>query len=230
MTHLKENQIAPFGNITSDIIVRAAKQFGTPIYLYDESVIIQKCKDVLAMPNAFGLTARYAMKANANRALLQLIRDQGLHLDCSTLNEARRAHMAGISYEKIMLTSQEVPLEEDRIELESMILEGLTYNICSLRQLELIADFAVKNDKPMSIRINPGVGAGESVTRNTGDKYSSFGIHLANIEKTLKLINEKGVFINQVHVHIGSGGDPELWCENIDRELTIMEKYFPNAE
>ncbi|NQT27426.1 diaminopimelate decarboxylase [candidate division KSB1 bacterium] len=216
--------------MTTESIVKASGQFSTPIYLYDETVILQKCKDVLSMPNAHGLTVRYAMKANANRALLQLITERGLHLDSSTLNEVCRAHRAGITYDKIMLTSQEVPLGKDREDLESMILEGLTYNICSLQQLDLIAEFAVLNQKPMSIRINPGVGAGESVTRNTGDKYSSFGIHLANIDKVIQKVNETGLVINQVHVHIGSGGDPEMWRDNIDRELEITENYFPNAK
>ena len=222
--------MTPFGNMTAEVVVKSANRFGTPLYLYDESVILQKCRDVLSMPNAFGMTVRYAMKANANRALLQLITKQDLHLDCSTLNEVRRAHAAGISYNKMMLTSQEVPRERDRRDLESMIKKGLSYNVCSLLQLELIADFAVKHNVSLSIRINPGVGAGESVTRNTGDKYSSFGIHLANMDKTLRIIKEKGLLINQVHVHIGSGGDPELWRENIDRELAITEKYFPDAE
>jgi diaminopimelate decarboxylase len=230
MTLLKNGHIAPFGNMTVDVVVKACEQFGTPFYLYDESVLLQKCRDVLSMPNAFGLTARYAMKANANRTLLRLITNQGLHLDCSTLNEVRRAHSAGISYNKMMLTTQEVPLEKDRTDLESMILEELTYNICSLRQLDLIAEFAVRNDKPMSIRINPGVGAGESVTRNTGDKYSSFGIHLANMDKVIQKMNETRLIFNQVHVHIGSGGDPEMWRDNIDRELDITEKYFPDVQ
>ncbi|MBN2103300.1 diaminopimelate decarboxylase [bacterium] len=230
MTHLNTDHLTPFGRVTSETIVRAAEQFGTPVYLYDEAVVVRKCQDALNMPNAYGLTVRYAMKANSNRALLQLINNQGLSLDCSTLNEVRRAHTAGIACDRMMLTSQEVPAGKDRQDLETMIREGLVYNICSLRQLKLIADFSVKHDQPMSIRINPGVGAGESVTRNTGDKYSSFGIHMANIEKALDVIHEKGFRINQVHVHIGSGGDPDMWRENIDRELMITEKYFPDAE
>lgn len=230
MTHLKDGHITPFGNLTTDKIVETASQFGTPVYLYDESVILQKSGEVLNMPNAFGMTARYAMKANANRTLLRLITDQGLHLDCSTLNEVRRALLAGIPHDRIILTSQEVPTGEDRKDLEFMIQNGLTYNVCSIRQLDLITDFAVQNRAPLSIRINPGVGAGESVTRNTGDKYSSFGIHLANIDTVTQKIQNAGLRVDQVHVHIGSGGDPDMWRENIDRELEIAEKYFPDAK
>ncbi|MBN1780280.1 diaminopimelate decarboxylase [bacterium] len=230
MTQLKDSHIAPFGNVSAENLCRIAEMHPTPFYLYDEAIIVQKCRDVLSMPNAFGLTARYAMKANSGKALLQLIGAQGLMLDCSTLNEVRRARQAGIAFDRMMLTSQEVPLGDDRKDLESMLLEGLAYNACSIAQLQHAADFAVKNKIPLSIRINPGVGAGESVTRNTGDKYSSFGIHLANMDKITALIHEKKLTINQVHVHIGSGGDPEMWRDNIDRELEITEKYFPDAE
>ncbi|MBN2343972.1 MAG: diaminopimelate decarboxylase [Deltaproteobacteria bacterium] len=229
MTWLKNHQISPFGKVTTDVVVRAGQEFGTPHYLYDESVIVEKCSQVLAMPNAFGLTARYAVKANASRALIQLIHAQGMHFDMSTLNEARRVFLAGVPWDKMMLTSQEIPEGQNRTDIESMIQSGLTYNVCSLRQLELIADFASKNRIPLAMRINPGVGAGESVTRNTGDKYSSFGIHLANMDKAMDVVKAKGLLIRQVHVHIGSGGDPDMWRENIDRELEITEKYFPDA-
>ena len=226
----KIESISGFGNVTSEIIVRAAKEFGTPVYLYDESVILQKCKEVLEMPNAYGLRVRYAMKANPNRALLQLITGQSLDIDAGSLNEVRRAHMAGVDYSRIMLTSQEVPLNEDRKDLEEMIKSGLKYNVCSLRQLEQIADFASENNIPLSMRVHPGVGSGESSTRNTGDKYSCFGVHLTNIEEAMEFSRQKGVIFDQIHVHIGSGGDPEKWRENVDTELDFVEKYFPDAE
>ena len=135
------------GAVTTDTILAAVKEFGSPLYLYDEKTIVEKCQQVQNMPHAFGLTVRYAMKANSSKALLQLIERQGLFFDVSTLNEARRAHFAGTPYSKMMLTTQEVPQENDRTDLEKMILSGLKYNVCSLRQLELIANFANKNRK-----------------------------------------------------------------------------------
>ena len=218
------------GPVTPQLIAETAKKFGTPVYLYDEKEIISKCGQMLSMPNAFGLQVRYAMKANSNRTLLRVITEQGLDLDLSSLNEGRRALRAGIPCLRMMLTSQEVPSGKDRKDLEAMIRDGLTYTVCSIRQLEMIADFASRNHVPLSIRVNPGVGAGESVTRNTGDKYSSFGIHLANLQKAIDLAKSKGLVFRQVHVHIGSGGDPRMWRENIDRELDILERFFPDAE
>jgi diaminopimelate decarboxylase len=216
--------------VTANIILSAIENFGSPLYLYDAKAIVEKCSQVKKMPHAFGLTVRYAIKANSSRVLLQLVEQQGLEFDVSTLNEARRAHYAGIPFSKMMLTTQEVPLEKNRTDLESMILAGLKYNVCSLRQLNLITDFAIQNNIKLSMRVHPGSGTGESATRNTGDEYSSFGVHLSNVEEAMSIADNRGLVFNQVHVHIGSGGNPKVWRENVDRELGFVERYFPNAD
>ena len=217
-------------SVSSERIAAAAEQFGTPLYLYDEQTILNKCHDLLKMPNAFGLRVSYAMKANSNRALLQIITGLGIDLDVSSLNEAKRAHSAYIPYSRMMLTSQEIPLGEERRDLEDAMIHGLKYNACSLRQLDLISEFAAEHSLPLTIRIHPGIGSGESVTRNTGDKYSCFGIHLNDLENAVTFAADKGVIFDEAHVHIGSGGDPKEWRENIDRELAFVESSLPDVK
>lgn len=219
-----------FGRVTPAQIVQAAARFGTPLYLYDEAHIIARCQELLRMPNAYGLEVRYAMKANPCLGLLQVIGRQGLGIDASSINEAKRARVAGISCSRIMLTTQDVPLGNDRTTLEDMLREGMTYNICSLRQLQLILPFLNQHRAKIALRINPGVGTGESVTRNTGDKYSSFGIHLAQLDSVKHLLSTSKVRIEHVHAHIGSGGDPQVWRDNIDRMLLLTDQHFPDAK
>jgi diaminopimelate decarboxylase len=217
------------GGIRAADAARAASAFGTPLYIYDERTIRGKCREVMGMPNAFGIEPRFAMKANSSKAILQLVRQEGFGIDASSMNEARRARASGFPLSRIMLTTQEVPLGRDRMDLEVMTREGLKYNVCSLTQLRLAADFAVRMGIPLSMRVHPGMGSGESSTRNTGDKYSCFGVHLTDLDAALRLAREKGVVFDCVHVHIGSGGDPEKWRENVDRELGILERSFPDA-
>jgi diaminopimelate decarboxylase len=221
-------RLAPWGSVTTEHVLAAAK-VGTPAYIYDEAQIVQHCRNILGMPNAYGIEPRFAMKANSSRAILQLVAREGLGIDASSLNEARRAHVAGLAYSRIMLTTQEVPLGQDRRDLEAMLHDGLRYNICSQRQLDLVADFAAANQIALSMRVHPGVGSGESATRNTGDKYSCFGIHLSILESLLASARNKGVCIDGIHVHIGSGGDPEAWRANIDLELSFVERFFPDV-
>ena len=224
------NRLNDFSILEAAVFTRISEDYGTPVYVYDESVIRKRCRQCLDMPNAFGLTVRYAMKANSNRALLKIITGTGLHIDASSLNEVIRAGMAGVSYDKILLTTQEVPTGKARAKLEELMLLGLKYNVCSLRQLRLIADFSAENEIDLGIRIHPGVGSGESVTRNTGDDYSCFGVHLSDITEAFEYANEKGLKFKHIHEHIGSGGDSEKWRQNIDLELSIIEQHFPDAE
>ncbi|MCL2227455.1 MAG: hypothetical protein FWB97_07495 [Oscillospiraceae bacterium] len=227
---MENTRLNEFSKLSSDLAARAVKEFGSPIYIYDESLILKRCQECLDMPHAYGLTVRYAMKANPNRTLLKIITGAGLHLDASSLNEVLRAHMAGVPYEKIMLTTQEAYEGEDMALLEKLLLDGLKYNVCSLRQLYLIGDFACKNYIEPGIRIHPGVGSGESATRNTGDDYSCFGIHLSDLDEALKYAWGKWIKFKHVHVHIGSGADSEMWRQNIDLELGIIEKHFKETD
>ena len=224
------NRLNDFSTIDTAAVVKAAEEFGTPLYVYDEGLILEQCKKCLDMPNAFGITVRYAMKANSNRTLLKIISGAGLQIDASSLNEVIRANLAGVPFADIMLTTQEIHVGSAREKLEELMLLGMKYTVCSLRQLRLIGDFAAANGITPAIRIHPGVGSGESATRNTGDDYSCFGIHLSDISEANEYAGEKGIVFRHIHEHIGSGGDPELWRQNIDVELGIIEKHFPEAE
>jgi len=219
-----------FSNFDSKAAASAAEQFCTPVYVYDEALILERCRECIEMPQAYGLIVRYAMKANSNRRLLKLITDAGLHLDASSLNEVKRANLAEIPYERIMLTTQEVHVGKERDTLEKLLLGGLKYNACSLYQLQLIGEFAATNNIDVGIRIHPGIGSGESATRNTGDDYSCFGIHLSDISEAHKLAEKFGLKFMHIHVHIGSGADTKMWRQNIDLLLGIIDEHFPDAD
>jgi len=77
------------------------------------------------------------MKANSNKALLQIITGQGINLDASSLNKVRRAVAAGIKPDRIIMTSQEVPEDDDRCELEELILR--ISNIIFVRYVNCIS-------------------------------------------------------------------------------------------
>jgi diaminopimelate decarboxylase len=215
------------GTITSDDIPDAVSIAGqTPLYLYDERLIIDKCSDIKKMPNEFGFSPRYAMKANSTKALFQPIVERGFGIDASSMNEAERVHLGGVPYAKTMLTTQEVPEGRERKRLEMMMLGGLRYNACSVRQFNLISDFVAMQKIPISIRIHPGKGgSGESVTRDTASPYSCFGIQISELEGVLEIAKKKKVIIDGVHEHIGSGGSPEKWRASIDGFLGIVSSY-----
>ena len=93
---------------TSDSHLNAfAEEHGTPLYVHDENSYRRYGREALEAPNAFGLSVRYAMKANSHRAILGIFDSMGIGIDASSYYEVRRALAAGIAPHKIQLSSQE---------------------------------------------------------------------------------------------------------------------------
>ena len=95
--------------LNNELCEKAAQDFGTPVYIYSQAEIKKSCSEVLAFPNAFGLTVRYALKANPLKAFLKIADSLGVHFDASSEFEAARCLAAGIAPEKIQLTAQQFP-------------------------------------------------------------------------------------------------------------------------
>ena len=87
----------------------------------------------------------------------------------------------------------------------------MKFNVCSLRQFELIRDTAKTQNIKLCVRVHPGKGTGESNSRNTGDEYSCFGVHLRDLRCMLESAKEDKIEFDEVHIHVGSGGKVEQW-------------------
>lgn len=197
------------------------ERFGTPCYVYDRSTLEAAARRALAFPHAFGLTVRYALKANSNHAVLKLFRDLELHVDASSDPEVERALRIGFAPERIMLTSQ-VPSRR----LEELVGRGVLYTACSLHQLDRFGGTFPGRD--VTIRVNPGLGSGSSNRVNTGGPASSFGIWHEYLSDALALAKRHRVTIRGLHTHIGSGNDPAVWTRVARLVLDIAGR-LPDA-
>jgi diaminopimelate decarboxylase len=180
------------------------ERFGTPCYVYDRAELEAAGRRALAFPAPFGLTVRYAMKANPSGGILRLFRELGLHLDASSDHEVERALRAGFSPGSIQLTSQ---MPSPR--LAEHLSRGVLYNACSLHQLEAVGRLAPGRE--VSVRINPGLGSGATNRTNTGGPASSFGIWHDYLDDVTTLAKRYDLRLTRLHSHIGSGSDPEVW-------------------
>ena len=196
-----------------------AGQFGTPLYIYSQTAIEQQCKSMLAVPAPYGLTVRYALKANPNIAILKIIENCGMHFDASSEHEVKRCLNAGIPAHKIQLTSQEM----SRHHLDLIIKEGVHFNACSLIQLERYAAKAPAGTE-ISIRMNPGLGSGSTRKTNVGGPSSSFGIWYEQLDQATAIIEKSGLKLTRLHSHIGSGADPKVWEKAASLTLDIARK------
>ena len=182
----------------------ARERFGTPCYVYDRAELEAAARRALAFPAPYGLTLRYAMKANPSHGILALFLERGLHVDASSDFEVERALRAGFPPERVQLTSQ-APSRR----LTDHVRRGVLFNACSLHQLEEFGRAAPGGE--VSVRINPGLGSGSTKRTNTGGPASSFGIWHEYLDDVVATAARHRLMIARLHTHIGSGTDPEIW-------------------
>ncbi|MGO9482195.1 MAG: diaminopimelate decarboxylase [Candidatus Kryptoniota bacterium] len=208
-----------FGNDSQ--IVELAKKYGTPLLVHDEDSYRRYAKSALNAPNAFGLTVRYAMKANSHRAILSIFDGMGIFIDASSYYEVKRAIAVGIAPERIKLTSQETLLPELVAELVSL---GVVYNCTSLTQLRIFAELFRGSEKSISVRVNPGLGSGHNNRTNTAGPAASFGIWHDYVPEVLDIAKQHSLRIAQIHTHVGSGSDWRIWQKASHLTLDIVRK------
>jgi diaminopimelate decarboxylase len=192
-------------------------RFATPCYVYVRGALEAAARRALAFPAPFGLTVRYAMKANPSRGVLDLFRGLGLHVDASSDHEVERALRAGFPAGSIQLTSQ-MPSRR----LGEHLARGVLFNACSLHQLEAFGRTAP--GQSVSVRMNPGLGSGSTNRTNTGGPASSFGIWHEYLGEVKAIAERFDVKITRLHSHIGSGTDPEVYKRVTRMTLDLAAK------
>ncbi len=223
MKKIEKNHLYELTEKEENSFRKIAEEYGTPAYVYFEDRILKQIEEIKKYKSPFGLEVRFAMKANPNLSIIKLLSKNNIWIDASTINEAYRALDTGADPEKILVTSQQFPEEED---LKFLVNKGVEYNATSLWQLEIYG----KNfpNSKISIRFNIGMGSGWNPSNTTGGINSSFGIY--NKFKEIDEILEKyNLTLKRVHIHIGSGADPKEQTKALKEALKIVEKY-PEVE
>ncbi len=201
--------------------LRIAHEMGTPLFVHDENSYRRYGQEALSAPNAFGLTVRYAMKANSHRVILRIFDSMGISIDASSYYEVKRAIAAGIAPDKIELTSQETLTPEQLKELVGL---GILYNATSLLQLRLYGETFPGSTRPLSVRINPGLGSGHNNRTNTAGPAASFGIWHDYLPQVIAIATQHSLKITHLHTHIGSGSDWRVWQKAANLTLGIARK------
>ena len=187
------NYNVSFGN---EEIINAVKQFGSPLWLYDYSVIEKRIWDL----RSFGVI-RYAQKACSNINLLSKMRLLGVDVDAVSAGEIVRALYAGFTPWQIRFTAD--IFDNDALALIKK--HNIPVNIGSLDMLYQLHQAGIT--VPLAIRINPGFGHGHSQKVNTGGDLSKHGIWHEDVENVMKKAEELGYKVECLHIHIGSGSD-----------------------
>ena len=180
-------------------LLKIAKDFGGPIYIYDSEKIKKQYKKIeLAFKSVKNLSINYAAKALSNVNILKYLNNLGSGLDTVSLQEVELGIKAGFNPKSIIYTPNGVSIDE----IEKVVSYGAQINIDNLAMLE---QFGNKHASvPVCIRINPHVMAGGNNNISVGHIDSKFGISIHQIPHLLRIVENTKMNINGIHMHTGS--------------------------
>ncbi len=181
------------------------QQMQTPFYYYDIPLLnqtLQTLQDQLRAHPDYHL--HYAVKANANPAILRHIQEAGFGADCVSGGEIQAALDAGFSPQSIVFAGVGKADWEIQLALRAQI---HSFNVESIPELEVINQLAVEMQQTanVSLRINPDVGAHTHHNITTGRAENKFGIAMDRMKDTIRqALAMSNVRFVGLHFHIGS--------------------------
>jgi diaminopimelate decarboxylase len=204
-------------------------QMETPFYYYDTELLRETLRTINQEAGKHeGFVVHYAIKANANPKILNVICQAGLGADCVSGGEIRASLNAGFPASRIVYAGVGKSDWEINLGLDKNI---FCFNVESVAELEVINELATKRDRiaPICFRINPDVGAHTHAKITTGLAENKFGIAMRDMEAAIEEAAQmKNVKFMGLHFHIGSQildmGDFAALCNRINDLQNELEK------
>jgi diaminopimelate decarboxylase len=183
---------------------RAAEKFGTPLYVYSAGTILDHYTRLDAAIAPLNHLICYAVKANSNRAILQLLADAGAGFDIVSGGELHRVLAAGGDPAKCTFAGVGKSGEEIEYALDQ---HAYSFNVESEAELKYMDRIAgAKNLRaPVAMRVNPDIDPGTHEYISTGSRENKFGIALDRIPAVYeRAARMRNIDIVGVQMHIGS--------------------------
>ena len=205
------------------------QEIETPFYYYDTDLL----RDTLRAINQEvakheGFVVHYAIKANANPKVLNIIAQAGLGADCVSGGEIKASLSAGFSPRKIVYAGVGKADWEINLGLDKNI---SCFNVESTAELEVINELAGRRGKiaRVALRINPDVGAHTHSNITTGLAENKFGIAMRDMESVIEIATEMAnIQLIGLHFHIGSQilnmGDFAALCNRVNDLQRQLER------
>ncbi len=181
-----------------------ARDLGTPFYCYSTRALEEAYDAFARAITGLPATVCYALKANANLAVVRTLARRGAGADVVSEGELRRALAAGVAPEKIVFAGVGKTRAEMALGLDAGILQ---FNVESLPELEALSGVACDKGlrAPVALRLNPDVDARTHQMISTGKAENKFGIALGSARAALARAAElPGLSVEGLAVHIGS--------------------------
>lgn len=186
-----------------DLTALAADE-GTPLYVYSPAMIRTRYRALLHALAGLDAGICYAVKANGNRAVLELLAAEGSGADIVSGGELERALRAGIAADRIVFSGVGKSVAEIGRALDVGVAR---FNVESLAELETLQAVAGQRGAVAraSVRINPDVDALTHAKISTGRAENKFGISMGEARAWFDTAGGRpNVLLDGLHMHIGS--------------------------
>lgn len=175
--------------VTNEQLQEIVKQFPTPFHLYDEKGIrenAQAVKDAFAWNK--GYREYFAVKAEPNPFILQILKEYGCGCDCSSLSELMLSDAVGIRGENIMFSSNNTPPEEFQYADQL----GAVINLDDITHIDFLEQTIGKIPETISCRYNPGgiYEISNGIMDNPGD--AKYGFTKEQLLEGYQILKQKG--------------------------------------
>ncbi|MCX6096940.1 MAG: alanine racemase, partial [Caldiserica bacterium] len=174
-----------------------ATEYGTPVYVYSASSIRRQAARLMQSLGTIG-SLHYAVKANANPALLALVFSMGIGADTVSRGEIQAVLDAGCPADRIIFSG----VGKTREELAFALDHDIFINAESEEELAAVA--RLRRGTHIGIRINPGVDARTHQYLTTGMDENKFGIPVDAAPDAFRLAMDAGLVPDTISCHIGS--------------------------
>ena len=184
-------------------LVQLAHRHGTPLYVYDEATIRQRCAEYIAAMGAAGQVL-YSAKAFASPQFLRIVAEEGLGLDVVSEGELHLALKSGFPTDRIHFLGNNKSLDD----LRAAHRAGATIVIDGFHEFDLIEQVVPAGTRaPVMLRISPGVKPDTHDHIATGQLDSKFGFSIesgAARQAVQRAIEHPRLELVGLHSHIGS--------------------------
>ncbi len=205
----------PNFSLPDSVFIKAANQFPTPFHLYDERGIRQTIGD---LQKAFSWCKHFkeyfAVKALPNPSILQIIKEEGCGVDCSSQTELLLAEALGFTGEDIMFSANAMPYEEFDYarKLNAYI------NLDDITHIDILKNHG-GIPEIISCRYNPGgdFSIGTKIMGNPGD--SKYGFTRNQLREGLQKLKILGVKKFGLHAFLSSNTTDENYYPTLAKEL-----------
>ena len=216
--------VLSIGGVT---VAAMAEQFGTPLYVYDEEHLRNRCREAVA---AFGKDrVIYATKAFLCGAMARLANEEGLLLDVATGGELFAALHAGVPGERCVLHGNNKSVEELRAAITARVQHIVVDSFDELDRIEKLHSEGMPAPR-VQLRITPGVHVDTHDYVATGQDDSKFGFNLNNGDAMRAIQRAQAstaVELVGIHCHIGSN---VLSVANFADACAVMVNLFSSVD